>query len=216
VQACVAAAVDELRRQGAELVDVSLPHIRYAVATYYLVATAEASSNLARFDGVRYGLRAEQPADLLDMYTRTRHDGFGAEVKRRIILGTFALSAGYYDAYYGKAQRVRTLIRQDFEQAWQRCDVIVSPTSPVPAFKLGEKTEDPLEMYLADIYTISCNLAGVPGMSLPCGFSRDGLPIGLQLIGPTLGEETVFAAAGSYQRATDWHQRRYELSQVQP
>ena len=186
VAQAVRGAIDELRRQGAEIVDVSLPHTKYAVATYYLICTAEASSNLARYDGVRFGHRAEQPAGSARHVRRTRHQGFGAEVKRRIMLGTFALSAGYYDAYYRKAQRVRTLIRRDFEQAFERCDVIARPTSPVPAFKLGERVDDPLQMYLADVFTISCNLAGSAGLSLPCGFTAQGLPIGLQLHGPAL------------------------------
>jgi len=212
VGSAVRQAIAALQDAGARVIDVSLPHTKYAVATYYLLCTAEASSNLARYDGVRFGLRAEAPADLLDMYRRTRHDGFGPEVKRRIILGTFALSAGYYDAYYGKAQRVRTLIRRDFTEAFDQCDVIVGPTSPSPAFKIGELVDDPLRMYLADIYTIACNLAGLPGLTLPCGFSNAGLPIGLQLLGPPLGEEAVFTAAASYERATDWHTRPCEVA----
>jgi aspartyl-tRNA(Asn)/glutamyl-tRNA(Gln) amidotransferase subunit A len=208
VDLAVRRAIDELAALGAEPVEVSLPHTEYAVATYYLICTAEASSNLARYDGVRYGLRADQPADLLQMYRQTRHDGFGAEVKRRILIGTFALSAGYYDAYYGKAQRVRTLIRRDFERAFEQVDVIAAPTSPLPAFRLGERVDDPLKMYLADIFTISANLAGLPGLALPCGFTAEGLPIGLQLLGPALGEEVVFKAASAYQAATEWHQRR--------
>jgi aspartyl-tRNA(Asn)/glutamyl-tRNA(Gln) amidotransferase subunit A len=211
IEGAVRTAVAKLEELGAKVVNVSLPHTKYAVATYYLICTAEASSNLARYDGVRYGLRVKQPEDLLQMYTRSRHDGFGPEVKRRIILGTFALSAGYYDAYYAKGQRVRTLIRNDFRRAFEQCDVIVTPTSPVPAFRLGDRLEDPLQMYLADIYTISCNLAGLPGLSLPCGFSNEGLPIGLQLLGPTLGEEQVFTVAANYERATAWRDRRCEV-----
>ncbi|MBK8480857.1 MAG: Asp-tRNA(Asn)/Glu-tRNA(Gln) amidotransferase subunit GatA [Proteobacteria bacterium] len=211
IEGAVRAAIDELVGQGAELVEISLPHTKYAIATYYLLCTAEASSNLARYDGVRFGMRAARPQDLGDLYSRTRHDGFGPEVKRRIILGTFALSAGYYDAYYAKGQRVRTLIRQDFSQAFERCDAIVVPTSPITAFKLGERLDDPLQMYLADIYTISCNLAGLPGLSLPCGFSSQGLPIGLQVLGRPLGEEQVFAVAGAYEQAHDWHRRVPEV-----
>jgi aspartyl-tRNA(Asn)/glutamyl-tRNA(Gln) amidotransferase subunit A len=206
VAAPVLAAIDELVKNGAVKVDVKLPHTDYAIAAYYLIATAEASSNLARYDGVRYGLRVPSE-NLAEMYGRTRAAGFGAEVKRRIMLGTYALRAGYYDAYYLKAQQVRTLIRRDFEQAFAACDLIATPTSPTVAFKLGEKTDDPLAMYLSDIYTIPCNLAGLPGMSIPCGFSGH-LPVGLQLVGPPLGEPTLFQAAGAYQRLTDWTARR--------
>ena len=204
VEEAVEAALSMLEEQGAERVDIELPHSEFAVAAYYLLCTAEASSNLARFDGVRYGVRQES-ADLQAMYRSTRQAGFGAEVKRRIMLGTFALSSGYYDQYYGKAQRARTLIRRDFDSAFESCDVIAMPTTPAPAFLLGEKVDDPLQMYLADIYTIACNLAGLPGISLPCGFSAEGLPIGFQLLGPALKEETLFSAAAAYQRATAWH-----------
>jgi aspartyl-tRNA(Asn)/glutamyl-tRNA(Gln) amidotransferase subunit A len=184
-------------------VPVSLPHTRHAVATYYLIATAEASSNLARYDGVRYGRRA--PASSLgEMYRRTRSEGFGPEVKRRILLGTFVLSAGYYDAYYRKAMKVRTLLRRDFEATWAHCDLIVSPTSPEVAFRFGEKTKDPLRMYLSDIYTVSANLAGLPAISVPCGFAR-ALPVGLQLIGRALDEATLLRVADAYQRRTEWH-----------
>src|ERR1041384_7651025 len=176
----VEAAIRSLEEMGAEIVDISLPNTEYAVPVYYLIATAEASSNLARFDGVRYGLRAEEASKLKDMYSRTRDQGFGAEVKRRIMLGTYALSAGYYDQYYGKAQKVRSLIERDFRNAFSRCDVIATPTAPTAAFKLGEKADNPLEMYLSDIYTITANLAGVPGLSMPCGLSSSGLPIGIQ------------------------------------
>jgi aspartyl-tRNA(Asn)/glutamyl-tRNA(Gln) amidotransferase subunit A len=210
VEHAVRGGVEVLRQAGAELVDVRLPHTRFAIAAYYLIATAEASSNLARYDGVRYGHRAAA-ASLGEMYTQTRQQGFGAEVKRRIMLGTFALSAGYYDAYYARAQKARTLIRSDFEAAFTRCDVIATPTSPVPAFRLGERLADPLQMYLADIYTISCNLAGLPGLSLPCGFTAAGLPVGLQLLGRPLGEEAVFALAAAHEDATDWHRRRPPL-----
>jgi len=212
VERAVREAIEELRALGAEPREISLPHTPYAVATYYLIATAEASSNLARYDGVRFGLRAEGARSLDEMYTRTRQQGFGAEVKRRIMLGTFALSTGYYEAYYGRAQRVRTLIRRDFTRAFERCDVIATPTSPFPAFRQGEKQGDPLQMYLADIYTLSCNLAGLPGLSLPCGFSAGGLPLGLQLLGPPLAEETLLGVGAAYQAATDWHRRRPPLA----
>jgi aspartyl-tRNA(Asn)/glutamyl-tRNA(Gln) amidotransferase subunit A len=206
VEAAVRAAIDELRRAGAEVKRVSLPHTRYAVATYYVVATAEASSNLARYDGVRYGLRVEGRS-LVDMYRATRGAGFGTEVKRRIMLGTYVLRSGYYDAYYRKAQEVRALITRDFARAFEEVDAVVAPTAPTAAFALGEKVDDPLSMYLADIFTISCNLAGLPGMSLPCGFTGGGLPIGLQLLGPALGEPLLLRIGAAYQRLTDWHQR---------
>ena len=204
---CVREAVAELERCGAKTREVSLPHTKYAIATYYLIATAEASSNLARYDGVRYGHRAANAKDLGDMYRRTRSEGFGAEVKRRILLGTYVLSAGYYDAYYRKAQQVRTLLRHDFEQAFAGCDVIATPTAPEVAFRLGEKASDPLRMYLSDVYTVSANLAGIPGLSIPCGFSH-GLPVGLQLLGKPLDEVTLLRTADTYQRRTDWHTRR--------
>jgi aspartyl-tRNA(Asn)/glutamyl-tRNA(Gln) amidotransferase subunit A len=191
----IEAAIRELEKMGAEIIEVSLPHTEYAVPVYYLIATAEASANLARYDGVRYGFRAEEAATLKEMYSRSRDQGFGAEVKRRIMLGTYALSAGYYDQYYGKAQKVRTLIERDFREAFGRCDVIATPTSPTPAFKLGEKADDPLEMYLSDIYTITANLAGVPALSLPCGLSSSGLPIGVQLIGKQFDEARLLRAA---------------------
>jgi aspartyl-tRNA(Asn)/glutamyl-tRNA(Gln) amidotransferase subunit A len=197
---------------GATVVDVSLPHSPYAIATYYLVATAEASSNLARYDGVHYGHRAAEYDDLIDMYCRSRGEGFGAEVKRRIMLGTYALSSGYKDAYYLKALKVRRLIRDDFDKAFTQCDVVMGPTSPTPAFKIGERTDDPLSMYLADIYTISCNLAGLPGVSVPCGFTASGLPIGLQILGPPFAEEKLLRVARLYERATDWHTRRAPLA----
>ena len=191
------AALDTLRRAGATLVDVELPHARYAIPVYYLVATAEASSNLARYDGVRYGYRSSRDADrgIREMYARTRDEGFGPEVKRRIMLGTYVLSAGYYDAYYGKAQRVRTLITQDFDQAFAQVDAIVTPTTPTPAFRLGEKVDDPLSMYLADIYTVTADLAGVPGISIPCGRSKSGLPIGLQLFTRHFREDALLRLA---------------------
>jgi len=211
VKTAIDVAVKQLESLGAEIVDVSLPHTDYAIAAYYIIATAEASANLARFDGVRYGHRAENPKDLLDHYGRTREEGFGAEVKRRIILGTYVLSSGYYDAYYLRAQKVRQLIRQDFAQAFRKVDALVSPTSPVPAFKLGERTADPLQMYLADIFTNAANLAGICGISLPCGFAQvDGhrLPIGLQLLGKALDEARILQIAHAYEQSTDWHKAR--------
>lgn len=201
VKARIEASIKKLEELGAVYVDINLPHTEYAVPVYYLIATAEASSNLARYDGVRYGFRAEEAATLKTMYSRTRDQGFGAEVKRRIMLGTYALSAGYYDQFYGKAQKVRSLIERDFRNAFTMCDVIATPTSPTPAFKLGEKTSDPLEMYLSDIYTITANLAGVPALSLPCGLSSSGLPIGLQLIGKHFDEATLLRAAYNLEQA---------------
>lgn len=194
------AAIKKLEECGAEIVEVNLPHTRYAIATYYIIATAEASSNLARYDGVRYGFRAEEARTLAEMYRRTRDEGFGAEVKRRIMLGTFALSSGYYDAYYEKAMRVRALLVQDFAEAFRKCEVIATPTSPTPPFKLGEKTENPLAMYLSDIYTVTINLAGLPAVSLPCGSSSKGLPIGLQLIGSHFDEARLLNAAYAYEQ----------------
>ena len=191
VKASVEAAIQKLSERGAEIVEVTLPHSKYVVAVYYLIATAEASSNLARFDGVRYGYRSETAKTLAEMYQHTRDEAFGAEVKRRIMLGTFALSSGYYDAYYEKAQRVRTMLVQDFERAFAECDVIATPTAPTPPFKLGEKSDDPLAMYLGDIYTVTINLVGLPGISVPCGSSSEGLPIGLQLIGKPFDEGTL-------------------------
>jgi aspartyl-tRNA(Asn)/glutamyl-tRNA(Gln) amidotransferase subunit A len=181
------------------------------VAAYYVIAPSEASSNLARYDGVKYGARVQDPQDLRQMYCRTRSQGFGAEVQRRIIIGTYCLSAGYYDAYYRKASQVRTLIREDFERALQDCDVIVAPVAPTPAFRIGEKTDDPLQMYLSDIFTLSANLAGVPGMSVPCGFSREGLPIGLQLLGRHFDEARLLQVAHRFEQATDFHKTRPEL-----
>jgi aspartyl-tRNA(Asn)/glutamyl-tRNA(Gln) amidotransferase subunit A len=202
-------AVAELERAGAKVREVSLPHTRYAIATYYLIATAEASSNLARYDGVRYGRRAAGARSLKEMYERTRSEGFGHEVQRRILLGTYVLSAGYYDAYYRKAQQVRTLLRGDFERAFAACDLVVTPTSPEVAFEIGAKTADPLSMYLSDVYTVSANLAGIPGLSIPCGLVR-GLPVGLQLLGPALGEAVLLRAADAFQRRTRHHERRPE------
>jgi aspartyl-tRNA(Asn)/glutamyl-tRNA(Gln) amidotransferase subunit A len=207
VEAAVRAALDGLARAGAELVPLSLPHTKYAIATYYLICTAEASSNLARYDGIRYGTPAGDAATLEELYTRTRGEGFGAEPKRRIMLGTYVLRAGYYDAYYGKALRVRRKIADDFRAAFAKVDVLATPTSPTAAFKLGERMSDPLQMYLADIYTVAPDLGGVPALSQCCGFTKAGLPIGLQIVGPALGEETVFRVAGAYQKMTDWHLR---------
>ena len=197
----VGAAIAMLKKLGAQIIDISLPHAEYAVPVYYLIATAEASSNLARFDGVRYGFRAEEATTLKGMYSRTRDEGFGAEVKRRIMLGTYALSAGYYDQFYGKAQKVRSLIDRDFRNAFEKCDVIATPTAPTPAFKLGEKSGDPLAMYLSDIYTITANLSGVPALSLPCGLSSSGLPIGIQLIGKHFDEARLLMTAHNLEQA---------------
>ncbi|MFP2962888.1 Asp-tRNA(Asn)/Glu-tRNA(Gln) amidotransferase subunit GatA [Myxococcus sp. 1LA] len=207
VEAAVREALREYERLGATLVDVSLPHTKYALATYYLIAPAEASSNLARYDGVRFGLRAKDARNLRDVYALTREQGFGAEVKRRIMLGTYALSSGYYDAYYLRAQKVRTLIREDFTRAFQQVDALLSPTSPVPAFKLGEKVEDPLSMYLMDIYTLTCNLAGLPGLSVPSGFTKAGLPVGLQILGRPFDEAGLLRIARAYEREHDFFRR---------
>ena len=201
VKEAVLCAADELENAGAERIDISLPHTEYAIAAYYIIATAEASANLARYDGVKYGFRAEGASDLLDMYAKTRSQGFGEEVKRRIMLGTYALSAGYYDAYYLKAQRVRTLIKRDFERAFEICDLLLTPVAPTPAFRIGEKIEDPLQLYLSDIYTVSANLAGIPGLSVPCGASSDGLPIGVQILGGPFDEERVLRAGYVIERS---------------
>ena len=211
VELAVRTAIITLQELKAEIKVISLPMTQYAVATYYLIATAEASSNLARYDGVKYGYRAAKEKGLLEMYMKTRQEGFGAEVKRRIMLGTYALSAGYYDAYYGKAQAVRTLIKRDFDEAFNDVDVIVTPTMPTPAFKLGEKVQDPLQMYLSDIYTISVNLAGVPAIVVPCGFSSGKLPIGLQIIGRPFEEAKIIRAAYAYEQATDWRAKKPAL-----
>ena len=200
-RSAVEAAIQRLASLGCEIVDVSLPHTKYAIPAYYLVATAEASSNLARFDGVRYGFRAKGAGSLSEMYRRSREQGFGSEVKRRIMLGTYALSAGYYDAYYLKAQRVRTLLTRDFEEAFTKVDAIVGPTCPTPAFKLGEKVDDPLAMYLADIYTVTANLAGIPGISIPVGANKDGLPIGMQIFGKHFAEGMILRVANAYEKA---------------
>ena len=210
VEAAVRAAIETLRGLGAKTESVSLPHTEYGLAAYYVIAPAEASSNLARYDGVKYGLREPGARDLIDMYSRTRGAGFGAEVKRRVMLGTYALSAGYYDAYYGQAQKVRTLVLRDFQQAFERVDVIVAPTTPGVAFKMGER-EDPLQMYLNDIFTIPVNLAGLPGLSMPAGFTRTGLPIGLQIIGQAFEEGTILRVAKAYEGATSWRERKPPL-----
>ncbi len=207
VDACIQAAIEEYRKLGAEIVDVSLPNSGLAVPCYYVLAPAEASSNLSRYDGVRYGHRAKEYGDLLELYERSRAEGFGAEVKRRIMIGTYALSAGYYDAYYLKAQQLRRLIAEDFTRAFESCDVILGPTTPATAFALGDKAADPVAMYLSDIYTISVNLAGLPGMSIPAGFDPAGRPVGLQLIGQYFGEGRLLNVAHGYQQATDWHRR---------
>jgi aspartyl-tRNA(Asn)/glutamyl-tRNA(Gln) amidotransferase subunit A len=204
-------AISAMEELGAEIVEISLPHTEYAVLTYYIIAPSEASSNLARYDGVKYGFRAEGAESLRDMYFKTRAQGFGDEVKRRIMLGTYALSSGYYDAYYLKAQKVRTLIKNDFDEAFKNVDAIVAPTTPEVAFKIGEKTQDPIKMYLSDVLTIPCNIAGLPGISVPCGFSSDGLPIGIQVLGKPFDEETVIHVAHAYEQSTNWGERRPEL-----
>lgn len=207
VEQSVLKAIEQFKALGAEVQEISCPQFRYGLAAYYIIAPSEASANLARYDGVKYGFRTENPDNLISMYAKTRAEGFGAEVKRRIMIGTYALSAGYYDAYYLKAQKVRTLIKQDFEKAFAQVDVLICPTSPTTAFKAGEKTDDPLGMYLLDLMTIPVNLAGLPGLSLPCGFDQQGLPIGLQIIGNALREDLVLQAAYAYEQATDWHQQ---------
>ena len=210
VEQAVKEAVRVLEKQGVRVEEISLPHTEYAVAVYYIIATAEASSNLARYDGMRYGFRAAAN-DLTATYMKSREEGFGPEVKRRIMLGTYALSAGYYDAYYLKAQKVRTLIKKDFAEAFKQCDAIITPTAPTTAFKIGEKTQDPLQMYLSDIFTISVNLAGLPGLSLPCGFDAEGLPIGMQIIGKHFDEATILRVGFAYEQATEWHKTKPKL-----
>jgi aspartyl-tRNA(Asn)/glutamyl-tRNA(Gln) amidotransferase subunit A len=205
----VRAAIDKLAELGAEIVRVSLPNTRYGIPAYYLIATAEASANLSRYDGVCYGLR-QTGQNMWDTFRQTREAGFGPEVKRRIMLGTYALSAGYYEAYYLKAQQVRTLLRRDFERAFATVDVMVSPTAPGVAFEIGARVDDPLQMYLIDVFTVPQSLAGICGISVPCGFS-DGLPVGLQIVGPALGESTILRAAYHYEQATDWHKRKPAL-----
>lgn len=211
VKKAVEAAIQTYKELGAEIVEISLPLLEHSIGVYYILATAEASSNLARFDGVKYGHRTENPKNLLEMYTKTRAEGFGDEVKRRIMLGTYALSAGYYDAYYKKAQQIRRLIKEDFDRAFEKVDILVSPTCPSTAFEIGSKISDPLSMYLMDIGTITANLAGIPGMSLPCGFDSNGMPIGLQILAPALGEEKMFNMAYSFEQATDFHKKQVQL-----
>ncbi|MFH1259933.1 MAG: Asp-tRNA(Asn)/Glu-tRNA(Gln) amidotransferase subunit GatA [Elusimicrobiota bacterium] len=211
VKKAVEEAIVVYEKLGVKIEEVSLPHTEYAVAVYYIIASSEASANLARYDGVKYGYRTKNAEDLRSSYYRSRSEGFGPEVKRRIMLGTYALSSGYYEAYYGKAQKVRRLIAQDFDQALKKVDLLLTPTAPTPAFKIGEKTDDPLQMYLSDIFTIPCNLAGLPGISIPCGFSLTGLPIGLQLLGRAFEEETILRAAWQYQQQTDWHKKRPKI-----
>jgi aspartyl-tRNA(Asn)/glutamyl-tRNA(Gln) amidotransferase subunit A len=211
VEQTVTKAIEQLQNLGAEIHIVSCPRFRYGLPTYYIIAPSEASANLARYDGVKYGLRTPNSDNLIEMYTKTRAAGFGKEVKRRIMLGTYTLSAGYYDAYYLKAQKVRTLIKQDFEDAFKQVDVLVCPTAPTTAFKAGEKTEDPLSMYLGDLMTIPVNLAGLPGISVPCGFDEQGLPIGMQLIGKVLHEDQLFQVAYAYEQSTTWHLRQPSL-----
>jgi aspartyl-tRNA(Asn)/glutamyl-tRNA(Gln) amidotransferase subunit A len=210
VEEAIRKAIEELEELGAEVGEVSLPHTDYSLPTYYIIAPAEASANLARYDGVKYGFSYPRADDIWDNYRKTRQVGFGDEVRRRIMLGTYALSAGYYDAYYLKAQKVRTLIKRDFDLAFEEFDVIVAPTSPTVAFKLGEKVDDPLQMYLSDVFTLSMNLAGICGISIPCGFS-DGLPVGMQIMGPAFAEEKVLQVAYAYEQATEWHKMRPKI-----
>ncbi|MEN6469433.1 MAG: Asp-tRNA(Asn)/Glu-tRNA(Gln) amidotransferase subunit GatA [Smithella sp.] len=211
VSAAVKKTIDVVQKCGGQCIDISLPHTKYCVAVYYIIAPAEASSNLARYDGVKYGLRTTAARDLAEMYQKTRMEGFGAEVKRRIMIGTYALSAGYYDAYYGKASQVRALIRRDFDEAFQQCDVILTPTAPTPAFKIGEKTDDPLQMYLSDIFTISANLAGIPGISVPCGFTAAGLPLGVQFLASHFEEGKLLQIASAYEKGAAMEKRRPTL-----
>ena len=208
VKASMEAGLKKLEDLGAEVFEVSLPHTQYAVAVYYIIATAEASSNLARYDGAHYGYRTKDTDNIVDMFSKSRAEGFGREVKRRIMLGTYVLSSGYFDAYYLKALKVRTLIKNDFDKAFEKCDVIITPTSPTPAFKVGEKMQDPLQMYLSDIFTISINLAGIPGISIPCGFTGDNLPIGMQLLAKPLDEEKIFQVAYAFEQATDYYTKK--------
>ena len=212
VRLAIASALTELRALGAITVDVNLPNAALSLPAYYVIAPAEASSNLSRFDGVRYGYRAPEYKDLNEMYAKTRAQGFGEEVKRRILMGTYVLSHGYYDAFYLKAQKIRRLIANDFRAAFEHCDVIIGPTTPTVAFPLGEKTDDPVQMYLADIYTISSNLAGLPAMSIPCGTGQHNMPVGLQIIGPWFGESAMLNVAHQYQQASDWHTQLPEMA----
>jgi aspartyl-tRNA(Asn)/glutamyl-tRNA(Gln) amidotransferase subunit A len=208
VQKALNEAIDAYKKLGAEIIEITMPHLDYAIASYYVIATAEASSNLARYDGVHYGHRSQNAEDYIEVYSKSRAEAFGSEVKRRIMLGTYALSSGYYDAYYLKALKVRNLIRTDFTNAFEKCDCIMMPVSPTTAFKIGEKVNDPLTMYLSDIYTIAVNLAGIPGISIPCGFDSDNLPIGLQILSPAFGEEKLFRIARMFEKQTDWHTKK--------
>ena len=210
----ISEAIEVYKTLRAEVIEVEMPHLDYAIAAYYVIATAEASSNLARYDGVHYGHRTENPADYIEVYSKSREEGFGKEVKRRIMLGTYALSSGYYDAYYLKALKVRNLIRGDFAKVFENCDCIMMPVSPTTAFKMGEKIDDPLQMYLSDIYTIAANLAGIPSISIPCGFDEQGLPIGLQIICPTFGEDKLLRIARMFERETDWYAKRPAIKEV--
>ncbi|MHC4664593.1 MAG: Asp-tRNA(Asn)/Glu-tRNA(Gln) amidotransferase subunit GatA [Planctomycetota bacterium] len=210
----ISEAIEVYKSLGAEVIEVEMPHLDYAIAAYYVIATAEASSNLARYDGVHYGHRTQNPADYVEVYSKSREEGFGKEVKRRIMLGTYALSSGYYDAYYLKALKVRNLIRGDFVGAFEKCDCIMMPVAPTTAFRIGEKVDDPLQMYLSDVYTIAANLAGIPGISIPCGFDDEGLPIGLQILGPAFGEDRLLRIARMYEKATDWHAKSPQIEQV--
>jgi aspartyl-tRNA(Asn)/glutamyl-tRNA(Gln) amidotransferase subunit A len=215
VKAAVDAAIAQYRSMGATIVDVSLPHTEYGIAAYYVIAPCEASSNLARYDGVHFGHRTQEPVEnIIDLFSKSRAEGFGEEVQRRIMIGTYALSSGYYDAYYVRALQAKALIKRDFDQAFASCDVILCPTTPTPAFKAGEKTGDPLQMYLCDVFTVTCNIAGIAGISLPCGFTTGDqpLPIGLQLLGPMFGEETLLRAARMYEAATPWHRQRPRIA----
>ena len=211
VERAVLKAIQDIKSLGAEIIEISLPHTKYAISTYYIIAPCEASSNLARYDGVRYGYRAPDADSLRDLFFRSRSEGFGEEVKRRIMLGTYALSSGYYDAYYLKSQKVRTLIREDFKKAWETVDVIVAPTTPETAFNINEKTDDPIKMYLSDVLTIPCNIAGIPGLSTPCGFSSDNLPIGLQILGKSFDEDSILRVAHAYEKVNNWNLKTPDL-----
>ncbi len=208
VQKALADAIDIYKKLGAEVIEITMPHLDHAIAAYYVIATAEASSNLARYDGVHYGHRSEKAADYIEVYSKSRAEAFGKEVKRRIMLGTYTLSSGYYDAYYLKALKVRNLIRGDFTNAFEKCDCIMMPVSPTAAFKIGEKIDDPLTMYLSDIYTIAANLAGIPGISIPCGFDKSNLPIGLQILSPAFTEDKLLRIARTFEMQTDWHSKK--------
>jgi aspartyl-tRNA(Asn)/glutamyl-tRNA(Gln) amidotransferase subunit A len=212
VRKALSDAIEVYKKLGAEITEVDMPHLDYATAAYYVIATAEASSNLARYDGVHYGHRTQDPNDYVEVYSKSRAEAFGQEVKRRIMLGTYALSSGYYDAYYLKALKVRNLIRGDFARAFEKCDCIMMPVAPTTAFKIGEKTDDPLQMYLSDIYTIGANLAGTPGISIPCGFDENNLPIGLQILAPTFAEERLLRIARMYEKETVWHTREPSIN----